>query len=39
MPNIAILRNRFRSSFLDVIVESNEEKGKQFQPASAGERK
>jgi UDP-N-acetyl-D-mannosaminuronate dehydrogenase len=38
MPNIAILRTRFRSSFLDAIVDSNEEKGKQLQPASVGER-
>ena len=38
MPNIAILRTRFRSPFLDAIVESNEEKGTQLQPASTGER-
>ncbi len=38
MPNIAILRTRFRSSFLEAIAESNEEKGKHLQPASVGER-
>ncbi len=39
MPNIAILQTQFRSSFLDAIVESNDEKGKQFQTASVGQSK
>jgi UDP-N-acetyl-D-mannosaminuronate dehydrogenase len=35
MPNIAILRSHLQSNFLDAVVESNEQKQKQLQRATA----
>jgi len=38
MPNIAILQTQIRSRFLDTIVASNTEKGKQLDAATRGPR-